>query len=100
MPSAITVQRFSETQTEDWTDESREEGRQFKKPERKIDEVMENTEEIIEPTTPESRIPRAEPEKSTGFCSQLPSRPISWDSVNSLASSWSNENSTIQFEDL
>lgn len=104
MPSAITVQRFSETQTKDWTDESCEVERQSKKPKGKIDEVMENTEDIIEPTTPESRISRAEREKFTGFRSQPLSRPlsrpVSWDSANSLASSWSNENSTIQFEDL
>lgn len=100
MPSAITVQRFSETQTKDWTDESCEVGRQSKKPKGKIDEVMENTEEIIEPTTPESRVSCVELEKFTGFCSQPLSRPVSWDSANSLALSWSNENSTIQFEDL
>lgn len=100
MPSVTTVQCFSETQTKDWTDESCGEGRQSKKPKGKTDEVMENTEEIIEPTTPESRISRVELQKLTGFCSQLPSRPVSWNSANSLASSWSNENSTIQFEDL
>ena len=100
MPSVTTVQCFSETQTKDWTGESCEEGRQSKKPKGKIDEVMENAEEIMEPTTPESRVFRVELQKSTGFCSQLPSRPVSWNSANSLASSWSNENSTIQFEDL
>lgn len=100
MPSVNTVQCFSETQTKDWTDESYEEGRQSKKPKGKIDEVMENTEEIIEPTAPESRISRVELQKFTEFFSQLPSRPVSWNSANSLASSWSNENSTIQFEDL
>lgn len=100
MPSVNTVQCFSETQTKDWTDESCEEGRQSKKPKGKIDEVMENTEEIIELTAPESRISRMELQKFTGFCSQLPSRPVSWNSANSLTSSWSNENSTIQFEDL
>ncbi|OCL08033.1 hypothetical protein AOQ84DRAFT_439847 [Glonium stellatum] len=100
MPSATTATHLAEPKMEDRADESFGDNRQSMNPKREINEVMGNMAETIKPMEPGSGNFYGESEKFVGFCPQPASRTVSWNSADSLASSWSNENSAIQYEDL